>query len=272
VTQPKVTVCLPVKNSEPWLPRNLELIEQFGDEVSRVIVSYGDSTDNTLNILRQWKQATKHRAEVIHEPKPEHPVNTSAEIAFLYHDFQDMIRDGDETHVLLWDDDIVDCPPDLITRLLGHDKDIIAPYVYVKHHAPGKRFYDTMIYRFHGYRYHPFNPPMHENRLAQIDSVGCVFLTKRKPFIDNPYRDPYPHLLYCNDARRGGYEVWVDPNIEIYHLDLERFGRGNPPVEGNPNSRFYNPGWSPPPMITNDGRIVTNEEFIVELIQKYVFQ
>ena len=268
--KPKVAICVPVKNSEMWLPRNLELIEQFGDEVSRVIVSYGDSTDNTLDILRRWKQISKHKVEVIHEPVSSFKVNSSAEIAFLYHDFQNMIREGDETHVLLWDDDIVYTPPDLILKLLEHNKDIIAPYVYTRHHAPGKRFYDTFVYRYKGYRYHPFEPPMHGGKLAQIDSVGCIFLSKRKPFIDNPYRDPYPHLLYCNDVRKGGYEVWVDPSIEIHHLDLERFGRGNAPVEVNTNSRFYDPAWIPPPMIKDDGTLVSGEEFVLDVIRKYV--
>ena len=111
---------------------------------------------------------------------------------------------------------------------------------------------------------------MFDGKLTQIDSVGCVFLSKRKPFIDNPYRDPYPHLLYCEDARKGGYEVWVDPSIEIYHVDLGRFGAGNAPIETNQRSRFYNPDWKVPDLITDDGVIVTNEDFIIEVIQKYI--
>lgn len=270
MTKSKVAICVPVKNGEHWLRKNLEIIDSFGKEISRVIVSYGYSVDKTLEILKTWKDNTKHKVEIIHEPKPKTPVNSSAELAFLYHDFQQLVKEGKDTHVLLWDSDIVDAPKNLVKQLLKHDKDIVAPYVYVKYHEPGKRFYDTMVYRYKGYRYHAFEPPMHENKLAQIDSVGCVFLVKRDPFIEHPYRDPYPHLLFCNDCREAGYEVWVDPSIDIYHVDLGRFGGGNHPIETNPNSRFYNPEFRYPALITDSGEVVKNDDFIVELIERYV--
>jgi len=270
MTKSKVALCMPVKNGEPWLPKNLEIIESFGKEINRVIISYGHSVDDTLNILIKWIKQSKHRVELIREPKPKNTVNSSAEIAFLYHDFQQLVKTGDDTHALLWDSDIVDAPKNLVKKLLKHDKPIIAPYVYIKYHEPGKRFYDTMVYRYKGYRYHAFDPPMHGHKLAQIDSVGCVFLVKREPFTEHPYRDPYPHLLFCNDCRESGYGVWVDPNIEIYHVDLERIGGGNNPIETNPNSRFYNPTYKPPPLITDSGEIVENNDFALEFIQKYV--
>ena len=270
MTKSKVAICVPVKNSDCWLAKNLSLIDTFGKEISRVIISYGDSYDNTFELIRRWASTTKHKVEVIHEPETKYRVHSSGEIAFLYHDFQDMIEEGDETHALLWDGDILEAPSNLVKELLKHDKDIIAPYVYTKHHAPGKRFFDTFVYRYKGYRYHPFDPPMHNNKLAMIDSVGCVFLVKRKPFLEHRYRDPYPHMAFCNDARSSGYEVWVDPNMEIGHIDMERFGGGNQPVEMVQTSRFYNPKFVYPPMINNKGEIISDEKFVVELINKYI--
>jgi len=271
MTKSKVAIVVPVKESDCWLAKNLSIIDTFGKEISRVIISYGESQDNTLEIIRRWCSITKHKVEVIWEPKTKYPVNSSAEIAFIYHDFQDMIAEGDETHILLWDGDILEAPSNLVKKLLKHDKDIVAPYVYSKHHAPGKRFFDTFVFRYNGYRYHPYEPPMHKHKLARIDSVGCVFLSKRKPFLEHRYRDPYPHLLYCNDARSSGYEVWVDPNIEVYHLDGERFGIGNIPVESNPRSRFYDRKWVPPSAITDTGRIVSNDDLVVDVIKKYIY-
>jgi len=270
MTKSKVALCVPLKNSELWLAKNLSLIDTFGKEISRVIISYGDSQDNTLEVIRRWVSTTKHKVEVIHEPKTKYLVHSSGEIAFLYHDFQDMIKEGNDTHVLLWDGDILEATSNLVKKLLKHDKDIVAPYVYTKHHSPGKRFYDTMVYRASGNRYHPYDPPLFKGRLTQIDSVGCVFLVKRKPFIEHRYRDPYPHMMFCNDARSSKYEVWVDPNIEIEHIDLERFGGGNQPIERNQNSRFYDKDFKLPPMVNNKGEIITDEKFITELINKYI--
>jgi len=270
MTKSKVALCVPVKNSELWLAKNLSLIDTFGKEISRVIISYGDSHDNTFEIIRRWCSVTKHKVEVIREPQTKYTVHNSGEISFIYHDFQDIIEEGKDTHALLWDDDILEAPSNLVKKLLKHDKDIIAPYVYTKNHAPGKRFYDTFVYRYKGYRYHPFDPPLFKGRPTQIDSVGCVFLVKRKPFLEHRYRDPYPHMAFCNDARSSGYEVWVDPNTEIEHIDKERFGGGNQAIEMIKTSRFYDRDFQLPPTINNKEEVVTDEKFILDLINKYI--
>ena len=181
-----------------------------------------------------------------------------------------MVEEGNETHILLWDGDVLEAPSNLVKKLLKHDKDIIAPYVYTKHHAPGKRFFDTFVFRYKGYRYHPYDPPMHKHKLAMIDSVGCVFLVKRKPFLEHRYRDPYPHMSFCNDARSSGYEVWVDPNTEIEHIDMERFGGGNQAIETMVTSRFYDRDFVLIPMINNNGEQVDEIRFLDEIIEKYI--
>ena len=135
MSSPKVAICVPVKDSEIWLAKNLSLIDQFGDEVSRVIISYGESTDNTLEIIRRWVSVTHHKVEVITEPVSEFNVNSSGEIAFIYHDFQTMIEEGDDTHVLLWDDDVVDAPKNLIFEKVSTF--LIKSSVFLAHKSPG---------------------------------------------------------------------------------------------------------------------------------------
>lgn len=266
-----VVAFLPVKNAGIWLPKNIPLLESF-QEVTRIIVSYDlASTDNTLSLLKEWKERTGKQLEVYSSPSSPHVVNSSAEIAYLYRDFANIIKDGDETHVLLWDSDVVDAPKNMVKKLLKHDKDIIAPYPYIKYHQPFKQFYDSMVYRYKGYRYHPYNPPRNDGKPFQIDSVGTAFLVRKDVFMATPYDDPYPHMKFCNDSRAKGYEVWVDPEIEIWHVDLTRLNQYHYMVEQIQTSKYYNPSFKPPKMITDTGRLVDDNELYQDMIDVYVY-
>jgi len=267
----RVVAFMPVKNAEPWLPKTIEVLERF-KEVARVVVSFETrSTDKSFLILRKWAESSPKQVEVYASPKPPHRVHTSAEIAFIYNDFRKILRDGDETHVLMWDSDVIDAPKNTVRRLLKHGKNIVAPYPYVKYHAPGKMFYDTFVYRLNGYRFHPFNPPRNNGEPLRLDSVGTAFLVERETLLETAYRDPYPHMQFCNDSREKGYEVWADPGIEIWHADLTRLGELHHALEYVPGSKYYNPGFKPPPFITDSGRVVEPEELYGDMVQLYVY-
>jgi hypothetical protein len=220
-----VAVCVPIKYpAGEWLHLFLREAEQFED-VSRFIFSYGRPDGNvgggdpTLIKLKKWIKTTKHRVEVYEEPKLE--TNVPNMISAIYKDFQQMIDPIVETHVLLADSDVVKMPKNIIQKLKLQDKDIIAPYVWMRDHIP-PLFYDTHIFRVNGKRFHPFKPPQPKESF-RVDSVGTFFLVKSKVFKEISYRD-YPHLSFCNDARAKGYEVWVDPRLKVWHLDITRLG------------------------------------------------
>lgn len=266
-----VTACLPLRNSATWLPKNIPILESF-DDVTKVVISYDtETTDNTLDYVKKWKENSKKNIEVYARPKPPYQVHSSAEIAYVYRDFANIVKDSDESHLLLWDHDVIDAPKSMVKRLLKHDKDIIAPYPYIKYHQPFKQFYDTHVYRKSGYRFHPYNPPYNDGKPFQVDSVGTAFLVKKEVFMATPYDDPYPHMLFCNQSREKGYEVWVDPEIEIWHVDLTRLNEYHYMVEQIPTSRHYNPSFRPPDMITDSGRIVTGEELYRDMVKLYVY-
>lgn len=266
-----VTAFMPVKNAGAWLPKNIPLLEGF-QEVTRIVVSYDTgSNDNTLNLLKEWKTKTGKQLDVYASPNPPYKTHSSAEISYIYRDFADIVKDDPCSHVLLWDSDVVDAPKTLVKKLLKHDKDIIAPYPYIKYHIPGKQFYDTFVYRKDGYRYHPYNPPINDGEPFQIDSVGTAFLVRKEVYMETPYDDPYPHMMFCDQSREKGYEVWVDPSIEIWHVDLARLNNMHYMVEQNPSSKHYNPNFQPPQMITDSGRLVDDQALYEDMIQVYVY-
>jgi len=262
-----VFVGVPIKDAAVWLPRFLAQLEKLED-VSRVVFSYSPSRDPTLNLLRDWEKETKHSTEIIHEPAMPRPLS-AAEIAPVYKDFQDMIGEKgwrEETHFLLLDADIMEVPDDLIQRLITHDKDIIAPFVWVDRSIP-RQFFDVHCFRLYGYRFHPFDPPdPYDGKAFEVDSVGSCNLVKYEVFKLIDYENPYPPLRFCENAIDEGYEVWADPGTEILHIDPVKVGMKKTPIEVLRGKPF-----DPPPYIKKDGTIVSNEQISQDLINAYVW-
>ena len=258
-----VLVGVPIKNAAIWLPRFLEQLDKLSD-VSRVVFICGPCRDDTYPQLWRWGNDTRHPVEIFDEPTGMNALS-AAQIGAVYKDFQDLMReDEDETHFLLIDSDIMDVPPDLIQLLKRQDKDIVAPYVWVDRANP-PQFFDVDCFRLNGFRFHPFLPP-DPGKSLMVDSVGSCYLAKREPFLACEYGNPHPHMIFCGHAIEAGYEVWADPRIKIQHLDSRRVGVVKTPLEilqGKPHN--------PPPFIKKDGSVVTNEEFVKELINVYVW-
>lgn len=258
-----VAICTAVKDCAMWLPRFFKQLDKLSD-VSRVIFIYGKSKDKTLELIKDWSKHTRHPVQVCQEPDMP-GILTSAELGALCRDFQEIVRRGEDEWALLADADVMSMPADLIQKLQKHDKDIVAPYVYVMNHVP-PGFYDTFCFRLDGCRFHPYKPPMNKGRLLQLDSVGTVFLAKREVFLDVPYGNPYPHMKFCNDARAKGYEVWADPKTTVLHVDLTRFGIMHYPLE---HVRGLPPDKTP---FIRDGReVVSLEQLQLDYVSAFVW-
>lgn len=255
-------VCVPIKYpAGEWLHLFLREVERFKD-VSRFIFSYGypkedpEGEDPTLIKLKSWIKTTKHKVEVYEEPKLE-VISGTPQLAAIYHDFQKLVDPEKESHVLLIDSDLVKIPHDLIQLLKKQNKDIIAPYPWVKNHVP-PLFYDSMIFRVNGKRFHPLLPPTSKETM-KVDSVGTCFLVRSKIFKEIPYRNPYTAMPFCNDARAKGYGVWADPRIKVWHLDITRLGISHRPLFPDET-----------PLVTESGAEFTPREAGGHLYRAYV--
>ena len=270
-----VDAFFPVKDAGIWLPRFLGEVDKL--DVDRVVVTYGASMDDTLEILKKWKDETPHEVEAYSDP---HMTNalTSALIADIYRDYQKLVAENSScTHALLLDSDLLKMPKDMVQKLVNHKKNIISPYPYVYlHDKPCRLFYDTFCFRLNKHRFHPFKPPRNNGRLIQLDSVGTCMLVERKPFTETPYGNPYPHMKFCDESRAKGYEVWGDPSTIVWHLDVVRMGlpphaqievleaqrRGHP----DPMSQA-----SQVPYIRDDGSTVDAVNIMYDVINTYVY-
>ena len=221
-------VGVPVKNSDFWLPRFLMHFKELKD-VSRAIFYYAPDPDidATLKALQKGIENAPFPVEIYRDPRMQAPA--SSLIAPVYKELQEIMKEGDETHFLSVDDDLMKLPKNLIRSLKKQKKDVIAPYVYVEGQKP-LTFYDTDVFRYKGLRFHPFDPPKPETTF-EVDSVGTCWLATREAFTETKIDNPYPDRTFCNNARAEGLKVWADPRLSVYHLNTKPFGLHQIPLE-----------------------------------------
>jgi hypothetical protein len=135
----------------------------------------------------------------------------------------------DEEWVLWIDVDVIECPPDVIERLLGTGKSIVHPHCVLDHGGPT---FDLNAWREHG-RIH-MDALRGEGDLVKLDAVGgTMLLVKADIHRDGLVFPSFPYGRASATARPGGAELdteglgimardmghqcWGLPNLEIRH-------------------------------------------------------
>lgn len=128
------------------------------------------------------------------------------------------------------DHDVV-YPTDTLTRLLAHDKDVVAAHYNVRSIAPplGMAF-DVAGERIPLIEYAPHDWRLPHTELFQVGGIGCgcmliklpIFDKLERPFfqirIDGDEITVSEDLWFCNRVRRAGFELWCDPTLKCYHM------------------------------------------------------
>ena len=217
-----------VKNSARWLPAFFKQVENmtYPDNKLRLVFSYGNSNDKTLDLIKEYKEKSKYKVEVFAEPQDRFLKMGGAQCAAaIYKDFQQLL---DEDYFLLLDSDLTKIPPNLIQELMRVQADIVAPYTWSENK---RHFYDNFIFRIQNLRFSPQDPP--GNKLTypiRVGSCGCCFLADGKVWKETEIANPYPNLTFCYNAARAGALVAAVPYLECEHVDLEKYGINHMPL------------------------------------------
>lgn len=228
VRPPVVAICSLVRNGMEYLAtfrRQLEALSEQQGCRWRLYCLEGDSSDDSWSFLQAWAQQDPRLTIA------QLSVGGAANNQELAHNWAraanaclDLVpASGDHTH-LLWLESDLCFPAELLTRLLRHHCDVVAPIVYL-----GGYFYDTWGFRgVDGRRWQnkpPYHPDYQAHQLLPMQSVGSCVLFSRK-LIDHGIRmkaDMENGLLVgmCTDARAAGMQVWADTSTAILHpVDL----------------------------------------------------
>jgi glycosyltransferase involved in cell wall biosynthesis len=222
-----VSIVSPFRNSEEIIPGYIERVTALERHELRFICVEGDSTDETLAALTQWA-AEDGRVSVVkcETGKPHYGSIVHPErFEILARVFNTGLAACDYG----WSDRVIFIPsdvhfePDLLTRLIACDKDLIAAMFWRKD-GNGLRFYD--IWGFvgaNGVNFRPYPPAWYSTNLPdepiEMENVGGVIMYKTA-VLEAGCRytnDRVDHGM-CSMARDAGFGVWCDPTTHVIHL------------------------------------------------------
>jgi glycosyltransferase involved in cell wall biosynthesis len=218
-----VTIVSPFRDSVTKIPAYLQRLESLDYPIAQLeyVFVEGDSTDHTEALLNQWAEwAGNVQLVTCNTGKPHYGSVVDAErfrvLATVFNAGLDAVDLDWSDYVLFLPSDI-QYEPDLLTRLLAHGKDIIAPFPYLD-----GRFYDIWGFSRNGQNFWPHTreqaPEMFGDQPIKMDTVGCVMLMRYEILFQGVrYADEDVDRGLCNDARALGFTVWADPTTEVYH-------------------------------------------------------
>lgn len=130
------------------------------------------------------------------------------------------------THVLWMDADLVDCPPDLIERLLYRSTTYaVAPYVLIE---DSNQFYDYGGFVRHGLQFAQFPPYTDAEGIVEMDSVGTCYLVPAWVYENGcryrPEGDEVEHVSFFRQAEYYGLSVVADSTLIVRHANLPKYG------------------------------------------------
>jgi len=186
---------------------------------------------NAENIFNNLTFKNKHRA--IYDGYIEGNEHRYSKLIRLRNKIIEENLTDDYTHVFWMDSDIVEYPFDIIEKLLSiSTTEVVAPYVYIEDNDwwPWKRFYDIDGFiDSNGIKF-DFKSPYNKSNgdvKTEVNSVGTCFITPahlhRKISYDiNDKR--LDHVPFFEKVRGLGHRIIVEPNIEIRHAFLPKYG------------------------------------------------
>lgn len=148
------------------------------------------------------------------------------------HGMNNLVRDAKQvnaTHLLNIDADMT-FPPDSIERLLAHDKDIVgANYKQRGNHENQNTPISVTKFIGNDGNYKEVKAEDFPTELFECGAVGLgLTLINMKVFDKLPFpwfrtrEDENGHstedIVFCQDAREKGFEVWCDPTLNMSHI------------------------------------------------------
>lgn len=224
IDSPSVMIAMPVKDGAEYLLQCLTTLSQmkYPHDKMRFVFAYGKSKDNTLQIINEFFKNKDFKYEIHEDPPYKNPTNNALYTAESMNILSAHLKD--EEYALVIDDDIISIPPNTLDDLIKLNLDVVAPVPMEKR---GNRylFFDTYGFRINSetteyLKHEPDHPFFHSTQYVEMTSVGTMVLVKRAVIKRVPWKNPFPRLRFCQDARRLGYKVWAIPWLTVIHANV----------------------------------------------------
>ena len=225
---PNVTICSPFRDAGTAVDDYFERLSWLAGAGFRYVFVEGDSQDDTYVRLQQ-RALNDNRITLVKcdtgKRRYGSVVNAErfAALATVFNAALDAVDLEWSDYVLFLPSDI-HYGPDMLIRLLAHDKDIVAPFVY---DAPqGKPvFFDTWGFSWCGKnfgKFHQINALVaYGGEPIQMDTVGGTVLIAADVLRAGcRYTTDEVDRGLCKMAAETGFTVWADPATSVFHPPL----------------------------------------------------
>lgn len=221
----KVLIGCPVRNRAWILPRYLESLRSLDYDPHKIEYCFvvNDSTDNTLEILRNFKYEVLNPVRIINcnlQGNNGHQRGQYSffHLAILRNILLDEFLKSDCEYLLSVDSDIL-LPPNTIKALQKPQSDIISALVCNGHEIGDEGIYNILNRKANGRYEHIRNFP--SDQVFEVDCTGAAYLIKRK--VVEKYRVRYSasrgseDIGFCEDAKAKGIKIYCNPQVVAKH-------------------------------------------------------
>lgn len=228
-----IMIGCPLQQRAWILPVYLNSIEKidFPKEDIHLAFLVNNSSDNTLEILHRFKDAhydEYYDIEIALACDFDYTDNRIGNrdygcIADVKNEWLDMRYPSDEFAFIVDSDVLV--PPEVLSTLLGHQKDMISALVMTLMFR-GMDFYNMMDWNGSMY----VHRREWNERLLKVDyTAGCVLMSKALLDTNPRYGDHRQgeDCIFCRDAQKAGYEVFIDTGILCNHVMFKKENMGD---------------------------------------------
>lgn len=183
----------------------------------RYLFVVGDSEDDTHRILTGLTKGRRDVTVVQHDTGIEgnDPVHRMRRLTATMNAALGHVNEADD-YCLLHESDLRS-PPDVVERFLATGLCPLAGWPTLTI-GPTKLFYDTYVFRRDGTSFSngaPYHACYKPDEPFEVDSAGSVIMFHAADVREGA-RSPHLALLgFCEELRKRGRSIWVDPRIEI---------------------------------------------------------
>lgn len=223
----------------------------------------GNSTDNTHSILKSWLENTLLKNINYNFKKIDinSSLDRFTSLSILRNMLIKIGLKSYHDYILMIDSDTLpeeNLLEQLIESIEINQCDVMAPLVFIENFRTynDNYMYDTLAYidnnnnRFD--HHHPYNRELIKKDIVKMSSVGTCYLIKPNIYNINDFKDfsitkcyeesinKYPitydsineetnepeseQICFFKKVKRKGYQIYVDKNIKLLHINLENLG------------------------------------------------
>lgn len=237
---PTVTIGCPVRNRAWNMKAYLLSLERtiYPQESIGFCFLVNDSTDETLEMLRDWKSKKEQNYKFIDIKEvnlgaiPDE--RTAATRREIYHHLADvrnrlldMVQRRDTDYFFSVDSDIL-IQHNTLAKLVGEDKDVCAALVHNDRNINRKwpnRFVNIMVASNGQYKHYKDYPI---NDTFEVDVTGAVYLISKSVYntIRYEWHKQGEDIGFCENAKRAGFKIYCNSELYCYHLMNQQKSQG----------------------------------------------